>query len=325
MSTILNVLIGVLAVGAAVFLNYPAPPQSPIVYQWQSPGKFMQYKEKNIFYKDELGNGTGTVLCLHGFPTSSFDWYKLWPALKRKFGRVVALDFLGLGFSDKPRFHKYSIFEQASIVEELLQTLQTNKVHILAHDYGDTVAQELIARHLDAAEEKKNYVNVMSLCLLNGGIFPAKHHPRLMQRILVLPLVGTILSKFINYYVFRNALGEVFGPETWPTTAEFRDFWGIIRHNDGYRVLGSLLSYLEERKTNEERWVGGLQKTVLPVHVIYGPADPVNPPEFIEYYRAVIPKPSMTVLPENIGHYPQLEAPEATADAYISFLETISS
>lgn len=42
--------------------------------------------------------------------------------------------------------HTYSIIEQADIVEALLSHLRIKDVHIIAHDYGDTVAQELIAR-----------------------------------------------------------------------------------------------------------------------------------------------------------------------------------
>lgn len=51
---------------------------------------------------------------------------------------MIALDFLGIGFSDKPRPDQYSIFEQASIVEVLLGCLglQNHKTNFLFHDYG---------------------------------------------------------------------------------------------------------------------------------------------------------------------------------------------
>lgn len=42
------------------------------------------------------------LLCLHGFPTSSFDYYQMYPQLRRTFDRIIFVDFLGLGFSDKP-------------------------------------------------------------------------------------------------------------------------------------------------------------------------------------------------------------------------------
>lgn len=42
--------------------------------------------------------------------------------------------------------HEYSIMEQADIAEELLKKLKIIQVHLLSHDYGDTVALELLAR-----------------------------------------------------------------------------------------------------------------------------------------------------------------------------------
>ncbi|KAF1371739.1 hypothetical protein PFLUV_G00271560 [Perca fluviatilis] len=82
------------------------------------------------------------IILLHGFPTSSFDWNKIWEPLTQRFHRVVALDFLGFGFSDKLRPHRYSIFEQASVVEALVAHLglSNQRVTLVSHDYGDTVA-----------------------------------------------------------------------------------------------------------------------------------------------------------------------------------------
>ena len=42
------------------------------------------------------------LLCLHGFPSSSFDYYQMYPQLRRTFDKIIFIDFLGLGFSDKP-------------------------------------------------------------------------------------------------------------------------------------------------------------------------------------------------------------------------------
>jgi len=53
---------------------------------------------------DDITTGANniTILCLHGFPTSSFDWYKTWADLRRNVRRIIAPDFIGFGFSDKP-------------------------------------------------------------------------------------------------------------------------------------------------------------------------------------------------------------------------------
>ncbi|WP_227538139.1 alpha/beta fold hydrolase [Marinobacter vulgaris] len=94
---------------------------------------------------DEGEPGQETILLIHGFPTASWDWHKIWPAL-RQAHRVVAMDMLGFGFSEKPASHRYSIHQQADIVEGVVRQLGLDRFHVLAHDYGDTVAQELLAR-----------------------------------------------------------------------------------------------------------------------------------------------------------------------------------
>ena len=55
------------------------------------------------------------IVLIHGFPTASWDWCKIWNTLRQHY-RLLTLDMLGFGFSDKPAGHPYSIMEQADIV-----------------------------------------------------------------------------------------------------------------------------------------------------------------------------------------------------------------
>ncbi len=102
-------------------------------------GRTFFYKGHLVFYRVE---GEGPVLLLvHGFPSASWDFQPMWSALTRRF-RVVAADMLGFGWSDKPSPYPYSILDQATLEERLLGELGVDEAHVLAHDYGDTVAQE---------------------------------------------------------------------------------------------------------------------------------------------------------------------------------------
>jgi len=114
----------------------------------------------------------------------------------------------------------------------------------------------------------------------------------------------------------------VFGDNE-PEVHEYHDFWKLIRHKNGYRVSGDLLSYIEERFQHEDKWVGALRKTRTPLHFIYGPKDPVNPPPFQEFYKQIIPNPSIDVLPAHVGHYPQVEAPKQVIQLYFNWLKKI--
>ncbi|MDQ7026990.1 MAG: alpha/beta hydrolase [Anaerolineae bacterium] len=287
--------------------------------QWYAIGSTFQYKNHDenhaIFYKNE---GVGdAMLCLHGFPTASWDWYRVWDDLTARC-QVIATDMLGFGYSDKPRRHTYSILEQADIHEALLQHLGIKRVHIFAHDYGDTVAQELIARHNDG----KLSFEILSVCLLNGGLFPETHHPRPIQKLLLTPVLGTIIARFFNRKAFARIFIPIFGANTKPTEGELDEFWQLIDQHNGRVIINKLLHYMPERVTHRERWVAALQKATCPLMLIDGIDDPVSGGHMADRYIELIPHPNVTRL-EGIGHYPQVEAPQRVLAAYLEFLEPL--
>ncbi|XP_003803357.1 mesoderm-specific transcript homolog protein isoform X4 [Otolemur garnettii] len=286
------VQVGLLAVPLlAAYLHIPPPQLSPALHSWKSSGKFFTYKGLRIFYQDSVGvvGSPEIVVLLHGFPTSSYDWYKIWEGLTLRFHRVIALDFLGFGFSDKPRPHHYSIFEQASIVESLLRHLglHNRRINLLSHDYGDIVAQELIYRY---KQNRSGRLTIKSLCLSNGGIFPETHRPLLLQKLLKDGgVLSPILTRLMNFFVFSRGL----------------------------------LQYINQRKKFKRRWVGALASVSIPIHFIYGPLDPVNPyPEFLELYRKTLPRSTVSILDDHISHYPQLEDPMGFLNAYMGFINS---
>lgn len=311
--------VGILAV---LFVNYPLPPLTPVMTAWKNGGAYFKFKTHNIFYRVEKGSNSagGPVLTIHGFPTSSHDWSKVLGGLEKQHSDVVLFDMIGFGLSDKPVDHEYSIMEQADIAEELLKKLKITQVHLLSHDYGDTVALELLARF----NQKATNLKILSLCLSNGGIFPETNFPRPSQRLLTIPYLGAVLCRLSFYRAFKRGVGEVFGVNTQPTESEFRDFYSAILHNSGYIINYKLLGYIAERSQHKDRWVGSLLQTHIPVHMIYGPADPVNPSVFISHYKKTVPKHGITVLSAEISHYPQWEAPMEFLKAYTSFQKQLS-
>ena len=112
------------------------------------------------------GNG-GWCTLLHGFPTSSFDWHRQWDALAGEH-RLLTLDFLGFGDSDKPADHAYSIHEQADLTERVWALHGVERTSLVVHDYAVSVAQELLARRRDGALP----VAIERVVFLNGGLFP---------------------------------------------------------------------------------------------------------------------------------------------------------
>uniref|UniRef100_A0A8C3FYZ5 Mesoderm specific transcript n=1 Tax=Cyclopterus lumpus TaxID=8103 RepID=A0A8C3FYZ5_CYCLU len=294
----------------AVYLHIPPPHLSPSLQKWHTAGELFHFRDREIFYRDSFGalGSSDVIILLHGFPTSSFDWNKIWEPLTQRFHRVIALDFLGFGFSDKPRPHKYSIFEQASVVEALVAHLglSNQRVNLVSHDYGDTVALELLYRCV-----------CVCVCFSPNPLF-------CLQKLLKdSSILAPVLMRLTNYKLFQRGIGHVFGPYTQPTDAEFWDMWTGLRYNDGNLVLDSILQYINQRSKHRERWVGTLTSTIIPLHMIYGPLDPVNPhPQFIRLYKQLVQRSTITILDEHISHYPQLEDPTGFLNAYLNFIHS---
>jgi pimeloyl-ACP methyl ester carboxylesterase len=284
--------------------------------EWRRRGARFDYRGEPIFYRDD-GHGP-VLLCIHGFPTASWDWHKLWPALTARF-RVVAPDMIGFGLSAKPRGYEYSLRDQATLHEALLAALGITDVHVLAHDYGDSVAQELLARqHERRAATAAPGLVLHSVCFLNGGLFPEVHRARLTQKLLHSPL-GPLLGRFMSERGFRRSLAAVFGPRTQPSAEELGTAWALMAHNDGPRIAHRLIRYIAERRVQRDRWVRALQYGDVPLRFINGTQDPVSGAHMAARYRALVPNPDVVLL-EGIGHYPQLEAPERVRQAYFDFV-----
>ncbi|MGH8442784.1 MAG: alpha/beta fold hydrolase [Nevskiaceae bacterium] len=288
---------------------------------WRAAGRAHVHRGHEAFYVEQAREpGAGTALLLiHGFPTSSWDWHPVWDELGAKFPRVIAPDLMGFGFSSKPAGYSYSILDQADLVEGLLGHLRVARVHILAHDYGVTVAQELLARHLerDAAAAPQ----VLSCVLLNGGLFPETHRARPIQKLLLSPL-GPLLSRLMNRRGFERSFSAVFGARTQPSAEELGQFWDLIRRDGGHRIMHKLIRYMPERIAHRERWVGALQKTRVPLRAINGPDDPVSGAHMIARYRELVPNPDVVSLP-GIGHYPHCEDPAGVLKAFSEFHERL--
>lgn len=282
----------------------------PALAAWRHDGNFLKFHGHQVFYRSS-GNGP-TLALLHGFPTSSFDWGRLWPGLSHQF-RVSAFDFLGYGYSDKPKDFAYSARVHADQTEFVLSQLGASEVHLLAHDYGDTVAQELLARQ----QQNLNKITIKSVIFLNGGLFPETHRARLAQRLLLSPL-GGLIARMTGQGRFIRSLADLFADETRPATEELDAYWRLLEHNDGRAVLPKLVRYITERRVHRARWVGALQKTDVRLRLICGMADPVSGAHMASRYRALVPHAEVIEL-AGIGHFPQIEAPDAVLEAVKEF------
>ncbi|WP_212629909.1 alpha/beta hydrolase [Pseudomonas sp. KB-10] len=285
--------------------------------EWRAQGRMLDFRGHAIRYWVAGDAAAEPLLLIHGFPSASWDWHRLWAPLAARY-RLIACDMLGFGYSAKPRGHAYSLLEQADLHQVLLAHIDERRpIHVLAHDYGDSVAQELIARHQDGQ------LRVASCVFLNGGLFPETHHPVRVQKLLLGPL-GPLIGRLFSRRKLAQSFARIFGPQTQPSDAELDALWQLVEHNNGPAVMHRLIRYMPERRRQRQRWVTAMQETAVPMRVIDGAFDPISGAHMVARYRELIAE-ADTVLLEGIGHYPQLEAPSAVLEHYLEFRDARSA
>lgn len=292
---------------------------------WFEAGESLSFRGHSIFYRrsaDFAASQNPVLVLIHGFPTASFDWQALWPTLAERY-RLLAPDLLGYGFSAKPLTHDYSIPEQADLIEHLLEAHGVGDWHCLAHDVGDTVAQELLAREIERRAADGSRRRLLSLALLNGGLFVETQRPRLMQKLLRSPL-GPALARLLGRRRFGRSFSQVFAPGHQPSALELDEFWALIAHADGQLLAPRLLGYIDERVRHRERWVGALVASPLPLRFINGLLDPISGAHMVRRYRELVPAADVVELAD-IGHYPQCEAPDRVLAAFLDFHQHLAT
>ena len=110
----------------------PHPPALQAIETWRAGGATFDWNGQDIWYRDEGGADRPVLVMIHGFPTASWDWHKVWQPLAARY-RLIACDMLGFGYSAKPRGHTYSLIEQADLQQALLVEQEQQVLEVETH------------------------------------------------------------------------------------------------------------------------------------------------------------------------------------------------
>lgn len=288
------------------------------VENWKSNGKYFNFKNNDIFYYQE-GKGEN-LLIIHGYPYNSFEWKETMTELAKKF-KVTIFDLLGMGFSDKPKNHKYSFEEYCEIVNALIKKLEITETHIFSHDLGASVAQELISREI----EGKNNFKIKSSAFMNGSLFIDVYKPRLIQKLLSKSptIIGKTISNLLTKKMVNKSVKSVFGTFTQPSEEFLDQQWEILNFKEGKNITYLIGRLVFEKFNYLNRWVSAMQTTTIPMCYICGPFDPNSGIHMANRYEELIPNPKIYLLNDNIGHWPQLEDRESVISIYKKFRDDI--
>lgn len=282
-----------------------------LVTAWQERGELLAVAGHELFVVDEGPADAPALVLLHGFPGSSFDWRLVVDALVARW-RVLTFDFLGYGFSPKPD-QPYSLFAQADLVEALLADKGVDRAVVVAHDMGDTVAAELLAR-ANEGPPSAGGVEWLACVLTNGSIFIDMAQLTAGQQAL-LALPDEALDEPFAPEGLRAGLAASF-PPAWAASDELDAIVWLNQVEGGDRLLPRLIRYIEERREHQPRWTAGLRDYPGPLVAAWGDLDPIAVAPMADRLgtlRQEAGHPVEVVHWPDLGHWPSVEAPDVVA------------
>jgi pimeloyl-ACP methyl ester carboxylesterase len=302
---------------------------TPRADDWRSRGGYFSWRPAgdgaasvNIFHVEMGDPDAPVLLLLHGWPTSSMDWYEVAVELSARF-RVCALDFPGYGFSDKPVRWGYSLVRDEELIEFYVsQVIGADAGVVVAHDRGDSVALRYAAR----CAEDRSAMRLDHLVLSNGNIFlPLSNLTGAQRHILgdqSWPQIAAVLTP--------ARLAEGLGASTYTPARAADDpdveaLTAAFSHDNGIQVLHETIQYLVERSKDEQAWLTALARASVPVTVIWGLNDTVSPPRVASYvwneYLMLRPGGNRLYFIPDANHYLQVDRPGAFVQVLLHALE----
>lgn len=271
-----------------------APPLSKVLLD---DGMTLTYRE--------LGSGP-PVLLLHGWPTSSFLWRNVMPAIARR-NCVIAVDLPGFGGSDKPVDTRYTfdLFERA--LDGLLTKLEIDVMGVAVHDLGGPIAVHWALR---------NPGRVSRLALLNTLLYP-EFSPEVVEFVQALMAPET-RERLTSPAGLADVLRLGLADEATLTDEVLEEVQRPFRDEQARIALAAAGMGLSRRGFAEI--AEQLPSLDMPVRIVYGERDRILPDvaDTMARVRRDLPRADVTSLPE-CGHFLQEEAPERVGELLAGF------
>ncbi len=284
---------------------------------WLEQGRHVEVDGLRIFVH-ERGSGL-TVLLLHGFPTSCYDWRGIIDVLSREY-HCVSFDMVGYGLSDKPVAFSYSLFQQTDVAEGLARTLGIKQAHVVGHDVGQTVHAELLVRE----QESRLPFRILSSTVLNGSTLKEMATLTQFQRLLgnneTLSQVIAMCENLGANYV-EGLKGIMKRPES-VTEENATVMLELMLYQDGNRRLPAVAAHMRERYIHKDRWLGALKRTKAPIQIVWADGDPVANVGMGRAMSKEIPQARYTEL-SGLGHFLIIEDPETVAEHILQFIRSV--
>ncbi len=284
--------------------------------RWQSTTAANNEAEVTVFTRRCGTPGAPALVCVHGFPTASIDYFALTHELGDEFD-IFLLDFPGYGLSDKPPApYVYSLYDDARLlIHAITDVWQLQRYTMLTHDRGTSVG--MIALSMFATQHHATAPT--EVILTNANIYLPLANLTGFQKALLNPETARSTAAATTPEMLAAGMGATtFMPRRTPADPEIVALTKCFAHNDGIGILPDTIQYLNERAADETNWLAALSTNEINTSLVWGLHDNVSPVRVANYVwqEFLRNKPGQNrywILP-TADHYLQCDAPAQLAD-----------
>lgn len=270
-------------------------------------GEFLDVGGIRLYYYAAGMRGPEPPLVLiHGFATSSHLWANVVPLLAPH-RRVVVLDLLGHGRSDRPNGQAVNIRGHADRVVTLLEQLNVQRAVLAGHEVGGAIATLLAVRHP---------LKVAGLCLISSVGHAEWPRRELRLARAMLPLTRTLPAGWLLSLLRSDVHRGYMEPDRAQRSIDI-----YLRPFTGPEGRDALLEHLLQLDpADTQTLTARLGDIVAPTRVVWGESDQFVPA--VTGVRLAREIPGATAKPlANVGHFSPEEAPEQVASAILELIE----
>jgi len=272
-------------------------------YPFESHFLEMQSGVRMHYVDEQLASSPSpnTILCVHGNPTWSF-YYRSIVSEFRDQCRIVAVDHVGCGLSDKPQQYDYCLTQHTKNLVQLIEALDLCNITLVVHDWGGAIGLGAAVRC------PTRFRNIM---ILNTAAFPPPYIPKRIAACRI-PLIGSWMIRYGNAFA-RAAISMAIDrlPRLSPATRE-----GLLAPYDTPKHRIAIDRFVQDipLSPNHPTWsvLEKLEQDLpnlrqLPIHFVWGMRDWCFRPECMERLQMAFPDATRLEL-QDVGHYVMEEA-----------------
>lgn len=226
---------------------------------------YLSLDGNKLHYIDE-GDGP-VIVMVHGNPTWSYFFRRAITLLKTNY-RVIAVDHMGCGLSDKPQKYNYTLAQHIENVERLLEHLEVEKYSLVVHDWGGAIGFGCAVKSPSSIEK---------IVIMNTAAFRSSRIPFRIQ-LCRLPVLGKIIVRLFNGFAWPAlfmaveqkmpkdvAQAYVHPYDSWNNRVAVHRFVMDIPMSPEHESYGSLVEIEDQLES--------LQALKIPVMILWGGQD----------------------------------------------------